>query len=297
MYKVIGTDGKEYGPVSADQLRQWLAQRRVNAQTKVQSGEGAEWKLLADIPEFGDDLKNRVPPPPTGVPVAPAPFSTGDAPAKTSSMAVISLVLGILGLFTCGITALVGLVLGIVALIKINRSGGRLSGNGMATAGICASAILLLLTPIFAALLLPALAKAQQKAQSVACMNNVKQLALAAKMYADDNKNQFPPAATWCDAIQSYVGSEQPFKCPAARSDERSNYALNARLAGTAENKIEVAATTVLIFETDGGWDVSGGPELLPNRPRHGRAVGVAFADGHVEMVPESRLKSLRWDP
>jgi prepilin-type processing-associated H-X9-DG protein len=297
MFKVIGTDGKEYGPVTAEQLRQWLAQGRVNGQTKVQSGNSAEWKLLAEISEFGDDLKNRVPPPPTGVPMAPAPVAAGAAPAKTSSMAVISLVLGILGLFTCGITALVGLVLGIIALAKINRSAGRLSGNGLAIAGICTSGVFLLMIPIFAGMLLPALAKAKQKAQSVACMNNMKQLALAVKMYADDNKDQLPPAATWCDALQPFVGSEGPFKCPAANAEERCGYALNARLAGAAENKIEVAATTVLIFETEGGWNVSGGPELLLNRPRHGRAVGVAFADGHVEMVPESRLKAVRWDP
>ena len=35
MYKIIGADGNEYGPITTEQLRQWLAEGRVNAQTKV----------------------------------------------------------------------------------------------------------------------------------------------------------------------------------------------------------------------------------------------------------------------
>ena len=50
-YKIIGTDLQEYGPVSAEQVRQWMAEGRVNSQTKVQS-EGGEWKPLAEVPEF-----------------------------------------------------------------------------------------------------------------------------------------------------------------------------------------------------------------------------------------------------
>jgi hypothetical protein len=52
MYKLIGADSHEYGPVSAEQIRQWLAEGRANSETKVQmEGEG-EWKPLADIPEL-----------------------------------------------------------------------------------------------------------------------------------------------------------------------------------------------------------------------------------------------------
>ena len=40
MYKIIGTDGKQYGPVNADEIRRWRAENRVNAQTLLQV-EGA----------------------------------------------------------------------------------------------------------------------------------------------------------------------------------------------------------------------------------------------------------------
>jgi hypothetical protein len=53
MYKIIGADQKEYGPISGDQIRQWIAEGRVNGQT-VACAEGTQdWKPLAQFPEFG----------------------------------------------------------------------------------------------------------------------------------------------------------------------------------------------------------------------------------------------------
>src|ERR1700712_1836850 len=132
MYKIIGTDQKEYGPITADQIRQWMTEGRLNAQTKVQGGESADWKCLTDFPEFADLLKSAAPP----MPAKPATTT-----AKTSGMAIASLVLGILGVFSCGLTALIGLVLGFISMGKIKKSGGQLGGSGIALAGTIVSAI------------------------------------------------------------------------------------------------------------------------------------------------------------
>jgi len=51
-YKLIGADLMEYGPVSAAQIRQWIAEGRVNSQTKLQAEGGSEWTRLAEVPEF-----------------------------------------------------------------------------------------------------------------------------------------------------------------------------------------------------------------------------------------------------
>ena len=56
MYKIIGADGKEYGPVTAEQLKQWIADGRVNGQTKVLTEGAAEWRMLAEIPELAAAL-------------------------------------------------------------------------------------------------------------------------------------------------------------------------------------------------------------------------------------------------
>jgi len=285
-YKVIGGDLKPYGPVSAEDLCKWIAEGRLDAQTKVQIEGTTEWKLLGEIPELAEALKNRVPP----LPIAPPAAS-----ARTSGLAVTSLVLGVLGLFTCGITALFGLVLGIIAVVKVSNSRGALRGGGLAVAGIVVSGVFLLLLPFFTAMMLPALAAAKQKALAVNCVSNEKILAIAIKMYADDHEGQFPPAATWCDAIKPSVSAEAIFKCPAANSSSRCGYAFNARVSGL--NETNIAPNTVIIFESDGDWNRSGGPEQMIRSPRHARVFVVAFADGSVQQLRESELSTLRWDP
>jgi hypothetical protein len=285
-YKVIGSDQKEYGPVSAEDLGKWIAEGRLDGQTKVQIEGTAEWKLLAEIPELQAALRNRLPPPPL---TSPAVAS------RTSGLAVTSLVLGALGAFTCGITALFGLVLGIIALVKVSNSRGNLRGGSLALAGVIVSGIFVILIPFFAALMLPALAAAKQKAQAVNCVNNEKQLALALRIYAGDHDGQFPAATNWCDAIRTDVGSEKAFKCLAAKSASRCDYAFNARLGGL--NETNIAPDTVMIFESDGDWNQSGGFEQMIGRPRHARVFVVAFADGSVQQLRESQIGALRWNP
>jgi hypothetical protein len=70
MYRIIGADGREYGPVSAEQLRQWIAEGRVNHQTRVRAEDSPDWRTVADLPEFA------APPPqisPTVLPPASVP--------------------------------------------------------------------------------------------------------------------------------------------------------------------------------------------------------------------------------
>jgi len=53
MYKIIGADQKEYGPITDEQMRQWIAEGRVNAQTQTCLEGTQEWKPLGMFPEFG----------------------------------------------------------------------------------------------------------------------------------------------------------------------------------------------------------------------------------------------------
>ena len=111
---------------------------------------------------------------------------------------------------------------------------GRNTGQGWITVGHGsqqpANAVLLPLavapSAILAGMLLPALAKAKSKAQSIACVNNLKQIGLAARIYATDNKDAFPPDFL---SMKEILLSPNVLICPAAPNS-------GARAALTWEN-------------------------------------------------------------
>ena len=107
MYKIIGADGKEYGPIDLAQLRQWVAQGRINGETKVRAETETDWQPLRTVPALAEIF--NVPPQFTAPTTAP----------RTSGLAITSLVLGVLGFFSCGLTAVFGLICGIIGLLAL----------------------------------------------------------------------------------------------------------------------------------------------------------------------------------
>jgi TM2 domain-containing membrane protein YozV len=135
MYKIIGTDGRPYGPASAEEMRRWIAENRVNAQTPVQMEGSQEWKPLGSFSEFASGLK-AVPPPIAPPPSAVASRASNKIPAGIcgillGSLGIHKFILGYTGaglvmllvtILTCGIAGvvmhLIGLIEGIVYLCK-----------------------------------------------------------------------------------------------------------------------------------------------------------------------------------
>ena len=293
MYTILGGDGKQYGPVTAEAVRQWVNEGRANRNTQIRPEGSEQWQSLASVPEFAPLF--AAPPPGMNALVGGAPI--GQPP--NSGLAIASLVLGITGFCLPIITAMAGLILGIVAMNKIKASGGRIGGHGLALAGTITSAVALLfsiaLVGFYAALLLPALAKAKTNAETINCVNNLKQLGLAVRLYSGDNNDMYPMGTNWCDAILPEAGTPKIFMCPGDNSLARSGYAFNAALSGMRD--ADVAPDTVMIFESDSGWNASGGKELLAKQSRHSKTYVVGFADGSVQQVQEARLSQLRWNP
>jgi hypothetical protein len=80
MYKIIGADRNEYGPVGASEIEKWIGEGRANGDTKAQSEGQSEWRTLASFPEFAASLQARAQVLASiAVPVGGAPL--GSAPA------------------------------------------------------------------------------------------------------------------------------------------------------------------------------------------------------------------------
>lgn len=134
MYRIIGADHREYGPISADQIRQWLSEGRLNGATLVQAEGVPGWRPLATFPEFG------VPPQHTpGAPAGAPSYAPSTAP--TNNNAITGLVFGILSvLCACSPFGIIGIIFSCIALSQINKNTGQ-KGKGMAIAGLVLSIV------------------------------------------------------------------------------------------------------------------------------------------------------------
>jgi TM2 domain-containing membrane protein YozV len=138
MYRIIGVDGQQYGPVSAEQMRRWIAENRVNAHTLAQIEGSTEWKPLIAFAEFGADLKApprfAAPPTSTSDPRASSKIPAGVFGILLGSLGIHKFILGYTGaglimllvtLLTCFIAwpimHLIGLIEGIIYLTKTDQ--------------------------------------------------------------------------------------------------------------------------------------------------------------------------------
>jgi hypothetical protein len=137
MYRIVGADGKQYGPITADQLREWIAQGRADAQTQVFVEGQTEWTTLGQLPEFAPALA-------AAVPIRPVPSTFPPAaPPSTSPVAMAGFILGLLSLFgSCcccyGLPfSIPGLIVSGVALAQLRKE--NQGGKGLAVVGLVLS--------------------------------------------------------------------------------------------------------------------------------------------------------------
>ena len=150
MYKIIGADGREYGPITADQLREWIAEGRANAQTRAIAEGTTQWKPLTEYLEFAQALGRRPSPWPAPAPVYLTP------PRRTNSLALTGMIMGVLSI-TCGCCChglpfnLLGIVFSLIALAQIRNDPQAQEGRGLAIAGLVLSLFSILVVALLLA--------------------------------------------------------------------------------------------------------------------------------------------------
>ncbi len=187
--------------------------------------------------------------------------------------------------------------------------------------------VVIAIVAILAGLLLPTLGRSKAQAYNTACVNNLRQLGMAIRLYADGNQERMPsaeilptqpidpqhPLPRICDVLATYVGraagtntnSATVFKCPADRAGrfaaQGSSYEWNFDLNGHRIDETRSDDAFLLLKK----GDFSGGvtnfsqtfppatiPLLLDYEEFHPRppkfGKNVAFMDGHVAPLDGS---------
>jgi prepilin-type N-terminal cleavage/methylation domain-containing protein/prepilin-type processing-associated H-X9-DG protein len=143
---------------------------------------------------------------------------------------------------------------------------------------------------VLASLMLPALSRAKAKSRNIVCVNQLRQLGMAARVYTDEHENRLPsaellpsmpidpaqPLPRICDVLGPYAGKVTPstngaanvFKCPGDTvgrfATEGSSYQWNTQLNG---HRMDETGTgnirfVIVVADSDGTRQTNGTMQL-----------------------------------
>ncbi len=183
--------------------------------------------------------------------------------------------------------------------------------------------VVIAIIAILAAMLLPALAKAKDKARKTQCVSNLRQIVLGIHLYIDDNNNRLPSPQmigyssyrlardpmSLCTFLNTYVNaSNRVWLCPSGRPLLESNlvnytWTRSANIMGNLNKQFQAIASTDEIavmndnhsFTLPSVYNVSeatnGGPRIPPGGDKwyphdNKKKVSYLYLGGHVKTVP-----------
>ena len=132
---------------------------------------------------------------------------------KTSSLAICSLIFGILSIIMPCLaifTVIPGIICGHMGLSRINRSGGALDGRGLAVAGLVTSYVGILWGGLILAIAIPNFIKARDTAMHYACVNNLRMIQAAKNEWALEKGKDGGAIPTEADLTPYLAGGKFP---------------------------------------------------------------------------------------
>ncbi len=206
------------------------------------------------------------------------PTERGFAPVRPTlrtGLAVTAMVLSLVGLCVTPL-AIVGLILGIIALVKASKHPDTYGGQPMATAGVVLGGIGMLAGVLWLAMsagvLLPALGKARLNANQLKSGTQLRAIGSALHTYSQSYDQAFPEVGA--DITQRLV-SEAPAELFASPFVDSGSPTVSYLYCAGQTNALD--ANTILMFE---------------NPAINGVGINVLYQDGHVEFIPAADIAS-----
>jgi prepilin-type processing-associated H-X9-DG protein len=157
-------------------------------------------------------------------------------------------------------------ICGTIALARINKASGTLTGRRQAVVGLVTAGATIPLIGVIAVFIRSLNREERDYAHQLICVSNVRQIGMACAMYADSYDGNLPQNL---DSLTNFVATTKYFTCPSAKDKSHYSYEFTG-----VTNKWGTDQHVVILREIEAN---------------HQDRRVVLFNDGHVESKRDTR--------